>query len=468
LLERARKAKEGPKFKKLFDHGDTSGYPSPSEADFGLIRQLIYWTNGDQERITRLFKMSALYREKYSSYVERSVRSGLARYTGSFYRPRDVKKARRDSEASGEIDDPISPYLEPLFNPSLWYGREGTSAYKTYAAAVVLAEECGIVDDSGQLRIGSDVRRLAEVGGIAHQTVCNTGLPLLSKMGLVRWRKGKGTKAGTLVLPHPRTVRYLTTKVIHTAQRGGEHFSGQIRHTPEHALQTLRLLIRMRRGYSKSAQLMRLGMVPMFITVSLFAAPHRVHTAEELRQRTGRRGPDVRRACQKLKAAGIVREISQDVYRLTDDFAARYALELERSGITYAERNQRRRHAEDRRARAAELEELEKKRKRGERGVSKQTSPARGKEGIGPRLGGADPRAARRKAREKVRESKDELLPNAALWRERKEELQKRYGGRWFGTRAGEGGDRPDPDGREGSVPDRPHRSHRQCKQREE
>jgi putative DNA primase/helicase len=62
LLDRARKARTGARFKKLFDEGDTSGFTSPSEADFTLLNMLIFWTAGDPERVVRLFETSALYR----------------------------------------------------------------------------------------------------------------------------------------------------------------------------------------------------------------------------------------------------------------------------------------------------------------------------------------------------------------------------------------------------------------------
>ena len=44
--------------------GDTTGYPSPSNADFVLVLKLLHWT-GDNVALTReLFCASGLYREE--------------------------------------------------------------------------------------------------------------------------------------------------------------------------------------------------------------------------------------------------------------------------------------------------------------------------------------------------------------------------------------------------------------------
>jgi putative DNA primase/helicase len=367
LLERARRSRTGAKFRKLYDQGDSSGFASASEADFSLLNMLIFWTAGGRERIIRLFEASALYRhkEKHRDYARLSVDNALASYVGSYYRPRTVKKARRE-----EPTDPLTPYLKVLLNPALWGGRKGASAYKTYTAAVIRAAEDGVVDDEGNLRIGCDTRTLAETAGTRQATVCESGLPhLVQEMKLVSWRRGKGRQASTLVLLNPE-------KWLNRINKVSTHFIDTVYDIPEHALETLRLLIRMRRGHDKSREVLRLG-----------SAPQRGQSVEELSERTGRKkhelkdGKQRRRRGEKLldsyekrfgvlsrlKAAGIVREISKDVYRLTDDFQAQYERELRDSGITQVERKQRRDHERDRQRRDERLP------------VDKQPRPLRGK-----------------------------------------------------------------------------------------
>jgi primase-polymerase (primpol)-like protein len=68
LIEKARSAKNGWKFRSLFDCGDISSYRSHSEADLALISILLYWTNGDEDRVHELFTQSALYRPKWDRF----------------------------------------------------------------------------------------------------------------------------------------------------------------------------------------------------------------------------------------------------------------------------------------------------------------------------------------------------------------------------------------------------------------
>lgn len=53
-------------FAQLWE-GDTTGYPSRSEADLALCNRLAFWTNGDPERVDRLFRRSGLMRDKWDS-----------------------------------------------------------------------------------------------------------------------------------------------------------------------------------------------------------------------------------------------------------------------------------------------------------------------------------------------------------------------------------------------------------------
>ena len=84
----------------------------------------------------------------------------------------------------------------------------------------------------------------------------------------------------------------------------------------------------MRGGQSKRARLARLGMVAMFALVALCSGRARGYTVEELGEATGRRKPDLRRVLRRLKSAGIVREVRQDFFCLTDNFRSEYEREL--------------------------------------------------------------------------------------------------------------------------------------------
>jgi len=312
---------------------------------------LIFWTAGERDQIMRLFEASALYRgkDKHRDYVRRSVDNALGSYVGSFYKPRRVKKARQ--EAPSAQADPLTPYLELLLNPPLWGGRKGASGYKTYAALVIRAAEDGIVDDQGNLRIGCDMRTLAEIAGTRQATVCESGLPyLVQEMKLVRWRRGKGRQASVLVLVNPENH-------VNRINTGSTPFIDTVSDTPKYALETLRLLIRMRRGRDKRTKLLRLGMPAMFVAIALTTSRRRGQNITELAERTGRSKADLKSVLKRLKEASILREVSRDVYRLTDDFQAQYERELQQSGIARVERVQRRQHELDRARRDEKIPE---------------------------------------------------------------------------------------------------------------
>lgn len=84
LLARARSAKNGRKFMRLFYCGDLSDYGGDdSAADLALCGLLAFWCGGDAERIDRLFRQSALMREKWDSrrgattYGQRTIAAAL-------------------------------------------------------------------------------------------------------------------------------------------------------------------------------------------------------------------------------------------------------------------------------------------------------------------------------------------------------------------------------------------------------
>jgi hypothetical protein len=83
LIDRAMNAKDGGKFSRLWS-GDTTGYPSASEADLALCMKLAFWTDRDEARIDALFRQSGMMRDKWADradYRERTIASALARQT---------------------------------------------------------------------------------------------------------------------------------------------------------------------------------------------------------------------------------------------------------------------------------------------------------------------------------------------------------------------------------------------------
>ena len=62
LIERAKSARNGDRFRRLWA-GDVSDYGNDhSRADLALCRILAFWCGGDYERVDRLFRRSGLMR----------------------------------------------------------------------------------------------------------------------------------------------------------------------------------------------------------------------------------------------------------------------------------------------------------------------------------------------------------------------------------------------------------------------
>jgi len=89
LLMRARSAKNGTRFRTLFDDGTACEYSSDSEADLALCLILAFWTGRDGDRIDRLFRRSARMREKWEreDYRTRTIDRALNRVQ-STWKPR--------------------------------------------------------------------------------------------------------------------------------------------------------------------------------------------------------------------------------------------------------------------------------------------------------------------------------------------------------------------------------------------
>lgn len=95
LLRKAREAANGRAFAALYDHGDISGHGNDhSAADLAACNLLAFWSGGDPNRMDRLFRSSALMRDKWDrsagggeTYGQRTIRTALAD-CGEFYEPR--------------------------------------------------------------------------------------------------------------------------------------------------------------------------------------------------------------------------------------------------------------------------------------------------------------------------------------------------------------------------------------------
>jgi len=107
LLERARAASNGSKFSSLWS-GDLSGHGSHSEADLALCNLLAFWTGADAGRVDRLFRQSALMRDKWDTRhgaqtygditVDKAIAGCRETYSGGW------RRAAESSSPTGAVE----------------------------------------------------------------------------------------------------------------------------------------------------------------------------------------------------------------------------------------------------------------------------------------------------------------------------------------------------------------------------
>lgn len=112
IVEKALAAKNGDAFRALWE-GNVTGHPSHSEADIALCNSLAFWTNGDPERVDRLFRRSGLMREKWdqlrgaetygATTVANAVRTLTFGYDPAEYSRRQALKELKNSHAGGPM-----------------------------------------------------------------------------------------------------------------------------------------------------------------------------------------------------------------------------------------------------------------------------------------------------------------------------------------------------------------------------
>lgn len=100
VIEKMHASKNVEKTKALWE-GEIPKGKSHSEADAAFCMILAFWCGGDEEQMDRIFRQSALFRDKRDelhgsdTYSNLTIRNAIARTT-EFYKPVDIGKARED------------------------------------------------------------------------------------------------------------------------------------------------------------------------------------------------------------------------------------------------------------------------------------------------------------------------------------------------------------------------------------
>ena len=119
LIEQAMAARNGGKFRSLWEGHFKGDYPSHSEADLALCGLLAFWTGRDAGLMDALFRQSGLMREKWDerhfsrgeTYGQRTIATAVAECTEVYtIRPKAAKKGRGKPAAredlTSDIEDP--------------------------------------------------------------------------------------------------------------------------------------------------------------------------------------------------------------------------------------------------------------------------------------------------------------------------------------------------------------------------
>jgi len=222
LIQLAQASKDGEGFSTLWDGKWQGKFKSQSEADFSLCQKLAFWSGKNQQQMDRLFRRSALFREKWdarhsadgTTYGEQTI-TNVCNMTDSVYSPPAQKK-------------------QPDIYPSggCYFRNKGDKFYQitnftVISREMVIADDeaqisCDFVSESGekfpQNLLSSDFSTVAKLRG-----VLNKNTIALSFMGgendlelfkihlyAMKWQKKRGVKA-IGIYPRNKQLVYVDT-----------------------------------------------------------------------------------------------------------------------------------------------------------------------------------------------------------------------------------------------------------------
>jgi hypothetical protein len=142
LVQKAKQAKNGEAFTRLWN-GDTSAHDHDhSKADLALCSSLAFWTSGDASQIDELFRESGLMRPKWDedrgaqTYGEHTIRKALENQS-DFYTPSNGRAAAGSGGGAekGEDDRTQSQVLIDLASGADLFHDEDREPYATFETA---------------------------------------------------------------------------------------------------------------------------------------------------------------------------------------------------------------------------------------------------------------------------------------------------------------------------------------------
>lgn len=140
LIEKAKRdLKTGDDFERLWN-GDISGLPSHSEAEYHLCRLLAFWTGKDAARIDRIFRMSALYRDKWDreDYRDRTIQAAIDACTRCYDPNYYQQTASSNGATATEPGDHQRTEEEESGLPGIWVSDRPLRAVAAEALRVLV------------------------------------------------------------------------------------------------------------------------------------------------------------------------------------------------------------------------------------------------------------------------------------------------------------------------------------------
>lgn len=130
VIDLIRNSKQGERFSKLFDEGDTSAYSDDdSSADMALMSMLPFWTKGNAAQMERIFNRSALaLRDKWNEredYRQMTINNALALWNGEFYKAgyhEESAELPLERSDNGKILPTIGNFVNIITYDSQLYG----------------------------------------------------------------------------------------------------------------------------------------------------------------------------------------------------------------------------------------------------------------------------------------------------------------------------------------------------------
>lgn len=217
------KQKNGEKFRKLYCDGAFSDYGSQSGADCALCAMIAFRTGADPEMIDRVFRSSALYREKWErdDYREATIAAGIDACHGTFIRSKmDHPYFIRFNEMTGE-PYVVVPLLARYVREHLNYilvrdnGKQGLLKYVyengCYRLFMGIIKQC-IADYDEELvkmsKVAEALQHITTDLNYVSQEELDADENLINfKSGLLRV-----TETDTVLIPHTPTV-YSTIQI---------------------------------------------------------------------------------------------------------------------------------------------------------------------------------------------------------------------------------------------------------------